>query len=258
MESGIYMLTCRINGHSYIGQSQNIRRRMWEHKHQRNKPHLPISRAIKKYGWENFDKEILEFCPIEELDEKEIFYIETLSPEYNVSKGGESGMKGYKHSAETKEKCRAAAITEWQNKTPEEQEYVLTHQLTYRTPKGYKFSDSMKENLRQANLGKKQSTETKDKRAKKMKVSMKGNQNGNKSVRCIETGGIFHSIKSAALSVGVNASEITRVLKGYRNRKTAGGYHWEYHNSVETSRDECSGVGEKDELLLEVRGNLKG
>lgn len=28
-------------------------------------------------------------------------------------------------------------------------------------------------------------------------------------------------------------------------------------NSVETSRDECSGVGEKNELLLEVHGNLK-
>ena len=67
-----------------------------------------------------------------------------------------------------------------------------------------------------------------------------------------------HRYIGAALSVGVNASEITRVLKGYRNRKTSGGYHWEYHNSVETNRDECSDVGKKKELLPEVHGNLKG
>lgn len=91
-----------------------------------------------------------------------------------------------------------------------------------------------------------------------MKTAMLGNQNGNKAVRCVETGEIFPSIKQAATNKGVNAHEITAVLRGWRNRKTAGGYHWEYHNSVETSRDEFSGVGEKNELLLEVHGNLNG
>lgn len=258
MESGIYMLTCKINGHRYIGQSGNITRRMWEHKHQRNEPHLPISRAIKKYGWENFDKEVLEFCPVVELDEREIFYIEILSPEYNVSKGGERGMRGYHHSPETKEKCKAAAIKEWQDKTPEEKAYVITHQLIHHSKKGDKLTDSAKEKLREVNLGKKQSAETKTKRSVKMKTAMLGNQNGNKVVRCIETGEIFPSIKQAATNKGINAHEITAVLRGWRNRKTAGGYHWEYHNSVETNRDECSDVGEKNELLLEVHGNLNG
>lgn len=258
MESGIYMLTCKINGHSYIGQSQNIKRRMWEHKHQRNMPHLPISRAIKKYGWENFDKEILEFCPVEELDEKEIFYIETLSPEYNISKGGQSGMRGYKHSTETKEKCREATVKEWQDKTAEEKENVIKNQLTWKFEKGHDVSDEIRQKLRQANLGKKQTEDTKNKRAKKMKVAMKGNTNGNKAVQCVETEEVFQSIKDAALSVGVNASEITRVLKGYRNRKTAGGYHWKYHNSVETSRDECSGVGEKMSCSSKCTATCKG
>jgi group I intron endonuclease len=202
---------------------------MWEHKYQRKMSHLPISRAIKKYGWDNFDKEILEFCPIEELDAKEIFYIETLSPEYNVSKGGESGMRGHKHSDETREKCRAAAIKQWQDKTFEEKVQIIKNQLTRHFEKGHEVPEAVREKLRQANLGKIQSEETKDKISKKMKVVMKGNQNGNKCVQCIETGEVFHSVKSAALKVGVNASEITRVLKGYRNRKTAGGYHWKYH-----------------------------
>ena len=258
MESGIYMLTCKISKHRYIGQSQNITRRLWEHKSQRNAPRLPISRAIKKYGWENFECEVLEYCPAEELNEKEIYYIELLKPEYNVSKGGEQGMRGYHHSPETKEKLKVAATKQWQGKTPEEKAYVITHQLTHHSKKGDTLTDSAKEKLREVNLGKKQSEETKTKRSIKMKVSMLGNQNGNKTVRCVETGEIFQSIKCAATDKSINAHEITAVLRGWRNRKTAGGYHWEYHNSVETNRDECSDVGEKNELLLEVHGNLNG
>ena len=258
MESGIYMLTCKINGHRYIGQSGNITRRMWEHKHQRNAPRLPISRAIKKYGWEDFKSEVLEYCPVEELPEKEIYYIALLKPEYNVSAGGESGMRGYHHTAETKETCRLAAIKEWEDKSPEEKAHVVAYQLTNRYTKGHKTTESVREKLRQANLGKKQTAETVAKKSAVMKTVMRGNQNGNKPVRCVETGEVFQSIKQAASNVGVNAHEITAVLKGYRNRKTAGGYHWEYHNSVETNRDECSEVGEKNELLLEVHGNLNG
>lgn len=255
MESGIYMLTCKINGHRYIGQSKNITRRMWEHKHQRNAPRLPISRAIKKYGWDNFKREILEYCPVEELSEKEIQYIAQLKPEYNVSKGGESGMRGYQHTQETKGKCRAAAIKEWQDKTPEEKAYVLAHQLTGRLHP-YSPSAETREKLRQANLGKKQSEETVAKRSAAMKTAMLGNQNGNKAVRCVETSEVFPSVKQAAISLNVSAHGISHVLKG--RQKTAGGYHWEYHNSVETNRDECSDVGEKNELLLEVHGNLNG
>ena len=70
------------------------------------------------------------------------------------------------------------------------------------------MADSTKEKIRQANLGKKQSEATKAKRSQKQKISMLGNQNGNKAVRCVETGEIFSSIKSAALSIGVNAREI--------------------------------------------------
>ena len=257
MKSGIYMLTCKVNGYRYIGASQNITRRMWEHKCRRKTPRLPISKAIKEFGWENFESEVLEYCPAEELEGKEIHYIALLNPEYNVGRGGLSGMKGYHHSSETKEICRAAAIKEWEDKTPEEKAHVLAHQLTGRKHP-YSPSEETREKLRQANLGKTQSEETIAKRVAKMRIVMRGNQNGNKSVRCVETGEVFQSIKQAASSIGVNAREITVVLKGHRNRKTAGGYHWEYHNSVETTRDECSEVGEKNELLLEVHGNLNG
>ena len=94
--SGIYMITCRANGKRYIGQSINIKRRMNEHK--RCQSFAPvICKAIAKYGWDTFDKTVLEFCHVEELDEKEIHYIAELKPEYNMTEGGDS-PKGYKHS----------------------------------------------------------------------------------------------------------------------------------------------------------------
>ena len=47
-----------------------------------------------------------------------------------------------------------------------------------------------------------------------------------KSVRCIETGEIFSSIKEAAKKFGIYPETIGRVLQG--RQKTARGYHWEY------------------------------
>ena len=45
-----------------------------------------------------------------------------------------------------------------------------------------------------------------------------------KPVRCIETGIIYESIKEAKEKTGIGG--VNAVCKG--NRKTAGGYHWEY------------------------------
>ena len=109
--SGIYMLTCRANGKRYIGKSKNIRKRLLEHK--RCKSFAPlICKAIAKYGWDAFDKEILEVCPIEELDEKEIYYIAKFQPEYNLTKGG-GGPTDFKHSPKTIELLRQLAKKQW-------------------------------------------------------------------------------------------------------------------------------------------------
>ena len=71
--TGIYKIENKINGKIYIGQSIHIQRRWMEH----CKPstHSVISNAIKKYGKENFSFEVLEECSVEELNEKELYYI---------------------------------------------------------------------------------------------------------------------------------------------------------------------------------------
>ena len=95
---GIYKITNQINGKVYIGQSINIEHRWKEHiqeaKHGDKK--YKIYLALRKYGIENFKFEILEECQREELNEKEIFYIEKYNSYYdgyNSNLGGQG--KGF-------------------------------------------------------------------------------------------------------------------------------------------------------------------
>lgn len=56
--SGVYKLTNKINNKIYIGKSIDLSSRFYRYKRNENKNQL-ISRAIKKYGWNNFEVEIL-------------------------------------------------------------------------------------------------------------------------------------------------------------------------------------------------------
>lgn len=82
MACGIYKITNQINGKNYIGQSVDIKTR-WR-KHKESKKDYPLYRAFRKYGIDNFTFEILEECPILELNAKEQYYIE----KYNAIKNG--------------------------------------------------------------------------------------------------------------------------------------------------------------------------
>ena len=77
---GIYKITKKENGKSYIGQSNDIERRFSEHK---TKIDIPVEIAIKKYGADAFDFEVIEECPLDKLDEREKYWIDF----YNTYKG---------------------------------------------------------------------------------------------------------------------------------------------------------------------------
>jgi group I intron endonuclease len=86
----IYKTTNLINGRIYVGKDKH-----------NNPKYLGsgniLHQAIKKYGKENFQKEILEYCNTEEeLCEKEKYWIDKLNSlyingGYNLTKGGEGG-----------------------------------------------------------------------------------------------------------------------------------------------------------------------
>lgn len=99
----IYRLTNTINSKKYIGKTVYFRSRMSYHKGSKKKTY--ISRAIQKYGWENFKQEIIIDDVLEEdLSNLEMSYIDvedTMAPNgYNLTKGGE-GISGFKHTPET-------------------------------------------------------------------------------------------------------------------------------------------------------------
>jgi group I intron endonuclease len=43
-----------------------------------------IQRALLKYGYSNFTLDILEYCELDVLIEREEYYINILKPEYNI------------------------------------------------------------------------------------------------------------------------------------------------------------------------------
>lgn len=94
---GIYKITNKINGKIYIGQSNNIKRRFSEHQTKGTTSRIPLDVAIQKYGKENFDYEILEECTLEQLNEKEKYWIQyfnSIENGYNLSEGGDQQSIG--------------------------------------------------------------------------------------------------------------------------------------------------------------------
>ena len=91
----IYKITNKLNGKGYVGQTTlTTKKRFLQHLREakKEKPKTLISRAIKKYGEENFCIELLETAKTpEELSEKEKKWIlleNTMKPNgYNVLLG---------------------------------------------------------------------------------------------------------------------------------------------------------------------------
>lgn len=106
----VYKTINKINGKIYIGQDSH------------NNPKylgsgVVLNNAIKKYGKENFTKEILQECnSIKELNEAEIYWIKTFNSQnkdigYSITSGGNgvgSIRLGIKHTEKTKIKMSKA------------------------------------------------------------------------------------------------------------------------------------------------------
>lgn len=80
MKSGIYLITCGINGKVYVGSSINIKRRWTRHKNhlvrnQHSNKHLQS--AYNLYGKDAFAYSILEHTEPENLLERELHWVQT-------------------------------------------------------------------------------------------------------------------------------------------------------------------------------------
>lgn len=138
-----------------------------------------FSRAIKKYGWDNFAHEVILVieCETEEelwfwLDEWETYYIEKYNSfydGYNSTLGGK-GVRGYKHTEETKKELGELVKGD--------KNYFHTH--IYKGEDNYFYgkhhTNETKKHLSDINMGKKATEETK----KKMSETHKGMFEGDK------------------------------------------------------------------------------
>lgn len=97
MSIGIYKITNLYNNKVYIGQSVHIERRWQEHCCNHSSV---ISKAIRKYGKENFLFEIIEECNIDLLNERENFWINYYNSYvpngYNITENTESLHTSYR------------------------------------------------------------------------------------------------------------------------------------------------------------------
>jgi group I intron endonuclease len=164
---GIYRIVNKENNNSYIGQSVSLKNRKYFHfrnlevgRH-KNK-HLQS--AYNKYGKENFIYYIILECPIEKLNDMEIYYIKELHSNksewgYNITWGGD-GTRGVSPSEETRQLMRLAKLG---GHASDE-----TRALLSAIKMGHGCSDETRKKLRDKKLGTTVSEETKKKIREKL------------------------------------------------------------------------------------------
>lgn len=167
----IYLITNTVNNKIYIGVTNNIKKRMREHR--RSKHQYALSRAIRKYGWEMFTWSIL----LETTDEEYAYniaekkFIEQYNSKnpligYNLTDGG-GGTCGFIPSIETRELMRKKKI-------------------------GNTLSEEHKAKISRSNKNRKFSAETRTKISKKLA----GNKNFQGKTHSDETKKILSSHKA--------------------------------------------------------------
>lgn len=197
----IYKATCLISNRAYIGQTKRtLDKRRKEH--EQMKGDYSFHKALKKYGLDNFVWEIIEECPDDQLDSREIYwvnYYNTYYEGYNSTKGGDN----------------ANSLDNWRQTHEKEVQQNALNGLKYAQQYRQKFPEEFSKQL--------------------TKAREKAIQSCSKKVCCVELNIIFNSLSEAErwsqTSQNPNGrrcahQHISKVCSG--KRKTAGGYTWKY------------------------------
>jgi group I intron endonuclease len=207
---GIYKITSP-SGKIYIGQSINIEER-WEKGHKYNSGSgKKLKNSFKKYGWENHIKEILEECPIEELSNRETYWIGY----YNSYKKGlnsipKGGAQGYKDEQWKKTHSEGLKGRKgyWEGKKrPNHSEFLKTKGSGLSYERTQEHKDNLSAIIKEIWNNKKEEI------SKKITQGKTGK--GLKPIICTTLFGIeFRSLSEASEILGLNKGNICEVLKG--------------------------------------------
>ncbi len=216
-EYSIYSVINTENGKRYIGQTcQKLKKRWYIHcKTAKAGSTFYFHRAVRKYGEEKFQIELLEVCEsLNIANEAEIWWIEHFCSTddrfgYNICKGG-SGTPGHKLSVEMKQKLsemnKGKKLSEETKikigkagigrKHTEETKKKIGDLKRGKPSKGHKWSEDQRQKMKNlvrsptseetklkqslAKLGKKHSEETNSKQSARMKGHYVSKETGDK------------------------------------------------------------------------------
>lgn len=151
----VYKTTNRINGKIYIGQKQSS---VFLGNKYLGSGSL-IKKAINKYGCDNFNVDLIEFCVDKQtLDSREKFYIKEycstdISIGYNIADGGQGGNLGETVNKRISDKLKGVTVSETTK-------IKISDSLK---KKHIRLSDEQKKIIGEANKGKVLSKETRQK-----------------------------------------------------------------------------------------------
>lgn len=241
----VYITTNLINNKQYIGY----------HYGDINDNYLGsgtyILKAIKKYGKQNFKREILEICPDKEtVLKQEQYWIMKFNAVkdnnfYNFSAGGEkdAGWENYRkwaklHPEEVKKisEKNIQRLKEWRRTHPEEVQHSI--QLLIESAKKWREThpEEVNETMKKVNKAKEDWQQAHPEEHQKQidKWREAGSIANSVPVRCITTGEIFPSISAAARAYkeyGCQQTNLSKVLKGERKscgKKNGQKLLWEF------------------------------
>jgi group I intron endonuclease len=116
----IYKLTNTTNNKAYIGATIHFANRMAQHKFETGRKNTPLYSAIKKYGWDSFNKEMIDYADtlsnLNYIEKKHIKLQKTRHPNgYNLTDGGDGGSWNTFVSEETREKMSQSSKETWKS-----------------------------------------------------------------------------------------------------------------------------------------------
>lgn len=176
----MYKITNQVNNKVYIGQTIDANGRWSAHKSKSKAkvegPVQYISRAIAKYGIENFAFEVIATCQTQEdADEIESALISQYDSRnkqfgYNVKPGGNVAP----HAEETKQKIRQATFEQIatkghpaQGREVSQETRDLMRKIRLENP--IEYTDEIRQHMSEAHVGIKDSEETKQKKSESAK-----------------------------------------------------------------------------------------
>lgn len=208
----IYLIFNLINYKVYVGQTKDPKNRWSSHKTEvkYNRLRFPIHKALKKYGIENFQYNIVEVCENQnEIDDAEIKWIQELDSRnadmgYNLAIGGNVN-RGWHHSEESKKKISKGNIGKTCPTHTDEWKQNMSNIMAGRI-----INDEWRKKLSKSNKGKIISEETKQ----KMSTSAMGRQASNKTKLKMS---ISHSGDKCHLSK-LNWEDVNRIRNDYESK----------------------------------------